>query len=127
MRYLFNPGAVFQFNSFLRFVKTIRIYSIPVCSGCDTVVLTGSPESLSSQPHIWHLQQHYSTPTPACPNFHVTTSWPASCSSTRLIQKTLTVKTTYAKFAALSVGRINLDVLISRITLPLSIPNGRKL
>ena len=59
MRYLFNPGAVFQFNSFLRFVKTIRIYSIPVCSGCDTVALTGSPESLSSQPHIWHLQQHY--------------------------------------------------------------------
>ena len=43
MRYLFNPGAVFQFNSFLRFVKTIRIYSIPVCSGCDTSSTHGLP------------------------------------------------------------------------------------
>ena len=48
MRYLFDSRAVFQFNSFLRFVNTIRIHSIPVCSGCDAVAvaLMESPESL---------------------------------------------------------------------------------
>ena len=59
MRYLFNSGAVFQFNSFLSFVNTIRIHSIPVCSGCDAVALMDSAESLISQPLIWYLQQHY--------------------------------------------------------------------